>query len=186
MHKGEPKDEDELHNLREAESPYPFLLSGLVLTISGFLFFGIAVPAFLPKWSGNTSSLASSLFLALAGVFTGSIVYMRIYDYVNLRNQVRDWRHEYAMKHIEEIYTPLWLETRGIIQAVGQFNASTTWQSYVPPNKGGLFRSKVFADIMNGPQHLFVDWTLYTLFMGFHDQVAKYDQSIKSAKETKK
>lgn len=138
----------------------------------------------IPDHAGKIDlNSAGTLFLALVGLFAGAIVSKSIYDYTNRYNQLREWKHDQAEKWIEEIYTPLWLETNGTLKALGSYHPSTTWQGFVPPAKGSLYRSDVFVDIMNGPNYLFIDHALYVFLRHLHDQVAKYDEALKKARD---
>jgi hypothetical protein len=162
---------------------------GIDITLWLFLVGTVSIWALLlfkiiPDHAGKIDlSSAGTLFIALVGLFAGAIVSKSIYDYTNRYNQLREWKHDQAEKWIEEIYTPLWLETNGTLKALSGYHSSSTWQGFVPPAKGSSSRSDVFVDIMSGPHYLFIDWTLSVFLRHLHEKVAEYDKALKKARD---
>jgi hypothetical protein len=164
------------------ESPHRLLISGLVLAIAGFTFTGVIIPEFLPSLDGTVASSIMPLFIALIGLFTGTIVYMRIYDYVNFKNQRRDWTRDYANRMVNDIYAPLWAETNGILTAVKRFEEASKWRGYV------LLGSKyeetnvtLYEQVINSHLGGVVDERVRSLGKEFHASVRDYEEARSEA-----
>lgn len=164
-----------------ASNPFPWLIRGLVLATAGYMISQIIVPEFLPSVNSDAMSGTSSLFLALVGLFTGSIVYMRIYDYVNIRNQQRDWTHDYANRRIDEIYAPIWVEAQGLIAAVTRFEDSDKWTGYVRLDKYGPVNDSLYGAVMRSHLRIFVDKHVRELSEVFQASIRDYKKSHQEA-----
>ncbi len=152
---------------RNTRSPYPWLMAGLLLAVVGFLLTGLVI-------TGNDSaSRASALFIALVGLFTGTIVYMRIYDYVNIRNQIRQWRFDYALRRVEGIYAPLWEQTQGLINSIRSYDSADSW-TYRYHEGSGSEKLVGFKQIIESHLRLFLDSEAHRLLRDFHSAVDDY------------
>jgi hypothetical protein len=156
-------------------------MEGLILAAAGFILTATVIPALFPDLDSDAVSRTSALFIALVGLFTGTIVYMRIYDYVNIRNQMRQWRHEYALRRVEDIYAPLFEQTRGLIRLMQDHSDissqlhRTKWAGSSEPVQMG------FEEIMESHLGLFVDASARTLLQAFHDSSIAYEKAHRDA-----
>ena len=172
----------ESHASEESVSnPFPWLIAGLIIALAGYLISQVIVPGFIPDLDSDTLSSTSPLFLALIGLFTGSIVYMRIYDYVNIRNQQRDWTHDYANRRVEEIYAPIWGEAQGLIAAVTKYEDSDKWTGYVHLDKYGPVNDSLYETVMRSHLRIFVDKYVRELSEDFQTSVRDYKKSYREA-----
>lgn len=162
-------------------NPFPWLLLGLIIALAGYLTSQVIIPEFLPDSNSDTLSGISPLFLALIGLFTGSVVYMRIYDYVNIRNQQRDWTHDYANRRVEEIYAPIWGEAQGLIVAVTKYEDTDNWAGYAHLGKNGPMNESLYEAVMRSHLRIFVDKYVRELFDDFQSSVHDYKKSHRKA-----
>jgi len=153
----------------KTQSPLPWLEAGLFLAVVGFLLTGLAMPG------NDSASRASALFIALVGLFTGTIVYMRIYDYVNMRNQIRQWRFDYALRRVEGIYAPLWEQTQGLINSILNYDGTDKW-TYKYQDESRNEKSVGFKQITESHLRLFLDSGAYRLLRDFHASVEEYER----------
>jgi len=151
------------------KSPFSLLMLGLLLAFVGFIFTGLVMK------NNDTASRASALFIALVGLFTGTIVYMRIYDYVNMRNQVRQWRFDYALRRVEGIYAPLWEQTQGLINSIRGYDSADNW-TYRYREVGRNEKSVGFKQITESHLRLFLDSEAHRLLRDFHFSIDDYQR----------
>jgi len=162
---------------KELQSPYPWLLGLLVVAFVGFMTFSTIIPQFFPSWNKDATSRVSALFVALTGLFVGTIVSMKIYDYVNARNQIRQWRHEYALRRVDGIYVPLWEQTRGLIKSMEHYDDVSSWRNraYFPGSNEPKLTG--FKEVMESHLGIFLDSKARQLLQSFHDSVDEYEKA---------
>ena len=162
-------------------NPFPWLFIGLIIALAGYLISQVIVPEFFSDLNSDTLSGISPLFLALIGLFTGSVVYMRIYDYVNIRNQQRDWTHDYANRRVEEIYAPIWGEAQGLIVAVTKFEDTDKWTGYAHLGKYDPMNDSLYEAVMRSHLRIFVDKYVRELSDDFQSSVRDYKKTHNEA-----
>ncbi len=148
----------------EPQDPRRRLALGAV--VSGVLW--IAVNGWVPApWSNTGAPVLAGLF----ALFFGSIVAIRVNDFINHRNQRRNWRQEYALSRVRDIYGPLYDETSALLGQLEIFEDVRTVQSFygpVEPKIGG------FVEISQRHFGIFLDEQAKTLLRDFHLEAERY------------
>ncbi len=132
-----------------------------------------------PEWTAISASLSTPLSV-LTGIFVTAIISIYVYDYVNRQNQLRGWRHDYALSVVKEIYGPLFDETNRLIRLVKALEdiPGNVQRSYLPADRPMGYAA--FSEIHLA---LFVDAKAKALLEDFHDSLDKYVAVKRSAWE---
>ena len=172
-------------------SPRLWLMIGLGGCFLGYIFFAFIYRILdtAPTNSlDNQINQASALFLALTGLFAGSNVYLTIYDYVNHCNQLRGWRHDYAIRNMRDIYAPLWEETQGLLSNIGGYRgAYFSPKTYVfSPGLNSSAPSVSlggFKELFDSHLQFFTDIQLKELLSTFHQSIKEYNKVMDQIRE---
>ncbi len=147
------------------DDPSKWLTFGLVLNAILFITTGFILPIILPESVKTTLIQFSSLLTVLIGLFSGALVYKKIYDYVNHQKQIRDWQHDYALSQIREIYAPLYDETNNLIEQLQAFG------TMIPS-----IEERQFSMIKKKHLSMFMDSRTYNLLETFHKALDNYEE----------
>jgi hypothetical protein len=152
------------------------MLGAVVSAIAWILFaFIIEIPySHLSDRQVSQIDKASSLFAVVFGLFAGANVYLKIYDYVNHRSQVRDWQHEYALRTMEQVYAPIWDEISGMLREIEHYGDPTEWKPLLAGGTGAAAKTYGFKEVMASHLGLFVDFDTKQLVEKFLDAAAEY------------
>lgn len=143
-------------------------MGGLILSVVGFLSSGFIIPLLWPTFSSSNLSQFVSLTAVLIGLFAGALVYRRIYDYVNHQKQIRDWRRDYALSLVKDIYAPLYDETSSLADRVAKFD------SFVQHSSDGAF-----LQLIKSYRRLFVDYEVTTALVYFVSSLGSYSDKAR-------
>jgi len=172
-----------------SKDPGPLLWIGVLVIFIGWIFFGFIFRFIFPIVDETTLKQVgqvTDIFGVLFGLFIGAIVYKCIYDYINHEKQKRDWRHDFAIRHQEEIYSPIWMSTNEIMMGISKYyepaQLESLGRSYGPDlsltTSYTINRShhQYHDDIINGPLQLFIDKNALSLLKSFINSVNKYKE----------
>ena len=149
----------------------------------GLLFFStwlILVEYIIPFGSFDTGP-ASSLVTVFTGLFLGAIISKAIYDHINRESQKRQWKHDYALIRVKEIYAPLWDEAQDALTALRNFRLPRDLRSESRSVDGVRDGQIGFGQVMDSHLGLFVDGDAKGLLQQFHDSVDGYRQRYSTA-----
>jgi hypothetical protein len=168
--------------------PGPWLYAGLILVIV----FWVATAFFIrPNAKASEAEPLSgflSLLTALMALFAGALVYKKIYDYTNQQSEKRKLKHDYMLRHLEEIYMPLWVETDDILRGIENYWEgssidgihSAIYSRFQPGFTSTQFaqsRPPSLKEILNGPYRLFVDAKALILATAFSESIDAYKRT---------
>src|SRR2546426_4313644 len=63
-------------------------------------------------------SLVYNLSLGGFTAFLGATIALWVYSYLSLESQRREWRHDLEVRHFEQIYGPLYEDTKKVVAAL--------------------------------------------------------------------
>jgi len=161
----------------EPSSPRRWLMLGAVVSAIAWILFAFIIEILYSHLSDRQVSQidkASSLFAVVFGLFAGANVYLKIYDYVNHRSQVRDWQHEYALRTMEQVYAPIWDEISGMLREIEHYRDPTQWKPLLAGATEAETKTYGFKEVMASHLGLFVDFATKQLVERFLDAVAEY------------
>jgi hypothetical protein len=155
------------------------LVSGAILSAIAWIFFALIFEIFFPNLSERQvgqGDKASSLFAVMFGLFAGANVYLKIYDYVNHRSQIRDWQHDYALRNMEEVYAPIWEEITGMLRRIERFEDPEQWKPLLVSGTGTEGNKYGFKEVMASHLGLFIDFDTKQRVEKFLDAVSEYQK----------
>ncbi|MBU0685633.1 MAG: hypothetical protein KJ653_07310 [Candidatus Thermoplasmatota archaeon] len=117
---------------------------------------------------------ASSLLTVITGLFLGAIVSKAIYDHINRESQKRQWRHDYALTRVKEIYAPLWDETMDALTALNDYREPRNLYSEYRSVDGQRDAQMGFRQMEDSHLGLFIDGNARDLLKHFHDSLDNY------------
>lgn len=171
----------------EPSSPRPVLVWGAVVSAVAWVFFAFGFEMLFSNLSERQVGQldkASSFFAVVFGLFAGANVYLKIYDYVNHRSQIRDWQHDYALRNMEEVYGPIWEEIAGRLRQIERLDNPDQWKPVLVSGTGTEENKYGFNEVMASHLGLFVDSVTKERVERFLDAVSEYRKKYLEAWDT--
>jgi hypothetical protein len=144
-----------------------------------WFFIGLAAISTFVFWSLqliqpiNYSLPYSASFSALTALLAARVG-LWVYSFTAEEGQKREWRHDYALTRVKEIYAPLWDETVALLERVENYDIADL--RYGGPEGENLAKHG-FDHVMASSLRLFVDSDVKSRLFTFHVAVGTYNKA---------
>ncbi len=121
-----------------------------VLPLLWFVATALAVVTFFAGKQNPDYALPYTLSLAAATAFLGAGIALWVYSFINQQAQDRQFRHEIEVRWFENIYAPLYEDTRQAVEAAEEYRQPwlSKWRE-IQASRFGPFVDKHIAEVLN-------------------------------------